>query len=117
VASFDATVPSADKIIRARCEEIFRGRAGTSHGRESTPVTQLASAQQLEEQLRSGAVWVGELLKTADVKCNLKEWPPDTPSAPAENWAARWPAPVLPPLAIKLYQESSLREPPEKRIV
>lgn len=117
VASFDTTVPSADKIIRARCEEIFRGRAGTLHGRESTPVAQFASAQQLEEQLRSRAVWVGELLKTADVKCNLKEWPPDAPSAPAENWASTWPAPVLPPLALKLYRESSLREPPEKRIV
>jgi hypothetical protein len=45
----------------------------------------------------------------------LKEWPADTRTERSEDWAAEWPAPVLPPLAIKLYQESSLREPPEKR--
>jgi anaerobic selenocysteine-containing dehydrogenase len=122
LASFDAELNSTDKIIHARCEEIFRARAGSLYGRETTPVAQVASAQKLEEQLRSGAVWVGEPLKTASLKsnllkCNLKEWPADTRPERSEDWVAEWPAPVLPPLALKLYQESSLREPPERKTV
>ncbi len=117
LAGIDPTLTTTDKIIHTRCEEIFRARAGTLRGQETTPVANLASAQKLEEQLQKGAVWVAEPLRVANLKCNLTQWPPDTPPAPTGNWATEWPTPVLPPLALKLYRESSLREPPEKRTV
>jgi hypothetical protein len=84
-------------------------------GQEVTPVAKLASVQKLEEQLWNGAVWVGEPLPPGSLRCELKEWLAAVAPAHPESWSTRWPEPVLPPLASKLYKESSLREPPEKR--
>jgi hypothetical protein len=116
----DPAAIGVEKIIHQRCEDLFRGRAGTVHGQETTPVAKFASAQKLEEELWKGAVWVGEPPRTGEFRCELKAWPA-TGSAGREvsrssaNWSSEWRAAVLPPLASKLYRESSLREAPEGR--
>jgi anaerobic selenocysteine-containing dehydrogenase len=115
LGNFDPTLTAPDKIIHARCADIFHGRTGMLIGQEATPVAKLVSVQKLEEQLWKGAVWVGEAPHSASLRCELKEWPSAAPSERPETWSTTWPAPVLPPLATKLYRESSLREAPEKR--
>ena len=111
----DSSLVPVEKTIHARCDDLFRGRTGSLHGQEETPVAKLASVQKIEEQLWQGAVWVGEEAHSAALRCDLREWPASVPSSHPENWSAAWPAPVLPPLATKLYRESSLREAPERR--
>lgn len=105
-----------DRIIHTRCDDLFRARRGTLQARETMPVVQIASAQKLEEQLRSGAVWVGEPEQPGSLRCELSEWPQVTgsTSGTVNSWAS-WQAPVLPPLASKLYEESSLRDSRERR--
>jgi hypothetical protein len=117
LCSFDSSPRPAEKIIHARCEELFRGRSGTVIGQETTPLAKFASAQKFEEHLWKGAVWVGEPPQAESLRCQLKEWPTAVASAHPDTWSSRWRAPVLPPLASKLCQESTLREPPEKRNV
>jgi hypothetical protein len=111
----DPTLATIEQTIHSRCEGLFRGRAGTVRGPEETPVAKLESAQKLEEQLWNGAVWVGQSPHPVTLRCELKEWPADVPLAHPENWSTAWQAPVLPPLATKLYRESNLRDAPEKR--
>jgi hypothetical protein len=117
LCSFDSSLRPAEKIIHARCEELFRGRSGTVIGQETTPLAKFASAQKFEEQVFKGAVWVGDPPQAESLRCQLKEWPTAVASAHPDTWSSRWRAPVLPPLASKLCQESTLREPPEKRNV
>ena len=114
LADVDPTVVPVDKIIRAHCEELLRGRAGTVCAQESTPVTKIASAEKLEEQLRSGAVWIAEPQRFGALRCELKEWPADRPATPSIR-SSTWAAPVLPPLATKLYEESNLLQPAGRR--
>ncbi len=114
INSFDSTL-TAEHIIHARCEELFRRHAGTLIGQESTPVAQFASAQKIEEELWKGAIWVGDAPGSASLKCELKDWPTFRGFAPPEAGTTAWPAPVLPPLATKLYRESILREASEMR--
>ncbi len=114
--SVDSSLTTVEKIIHTRCDDLFHGRSGTLQLNDTTPVTKFASASKLEEQLRAGAVWVGESMHPETLRCELKTWPAITPSAKSESWIAAWPKPVLPPLATKLYRESSLREAPETRI-
>jgi hypothetical protein len=104
---------TAEKIIHSRCEELFRARIGVLQAQERTPVAKFDSAQKIEEQLSKGAVWIGGP-GIPGFKCVLKEWPSVNPSD-SENSSTIWPAPVLPPLATKLYRESSLRETSEMR--
>jgi hypothetical protein len=115
LTSADSSLTPIDKIIHTRCEDLFRRRSGNLVGPETTPVTQFASVQKLEEQLWKGAVWVDEPSPLGGLRCELKEWPAANISAHVQNWATAWPAPVLPPLASKLYVESSLREAPDRR--
>lgn len=115
LGGIEFTLTPTDKVIHARCEDLFRGRTGSLIGQEATPVAKLASVQKIEEQLSRGAVWVGEPLHPESLRCELKEWPVTTAFSHAGSWSTTWPEPVLPPLASKLYQESNLREPPEKR--
>jgi len=115
LCSIDPNLTSAEKIIHARCADLFRGRAGTVVGQQAIPVSKCESSQKLEEQLWNGAVWVGDPPDAGGLRCELKEWPAATPSAAPQRWSATWTAPVLPPLASKLYQESSLREAPDRR--
>ena len=117
LGSIDSTLATADKTIHSRCEDLFHLRAGTLRGQEEIPVAKLESVKKLEEQLWNGAVWVGEGPHPATLRCELREWPAAIPSSHSENWSTAWQAPVLPPLATKLYRESSLREAPEKRTV
>src|SRR5208282_1154141 len=120
LSGIDPALMTMEKIIHARCADLFRGRAGTLQGQEATPVAKFASVQKLEEQLWKGAVWVDEPPRSTAFRCQLKEWPTTVSSAQAlssssVNWSNAWRAPVLPPLASKLYQESSLREAPDRR--
>lgn len=115
LATLDAGVTSSEKVIHARCAELFRARAGTLHAQQSIPLEKTASVEKLEEQLWAGAVWAGEPSRSGGLHCDLRKWPADTQSTPRESWAADWPAPVLPPLASKLYVESKLREAPPRR--
>jgi hypothetical protein len=122
LGGMDPTLITVEKTIHTRCADLFRGRAGTLQGQEATPVAKFASVQKLEEQLRKGAVWIDEPPRSAAFRCELKEWPATAGSAQSvssssENWSKAWRAPVLPPLASKLYQESSLREAPDRRNV
>jgi len=113
----DSTLSATEKVIHARCEEIFRSQSGTVMGQETTSLAKFSSAQKFEEQLWKGAVWVGEPPHAESFHCELKEWPAAVPATHPETWSSRWREPVLPPLASKLYTESTLRETPEKRNV
>ncbi|MGA8345585.1 MAG: hypothetical protein WB781_26885 [Candidatus Sulfotelmatobacter sp.] len=114
LCSLDSSLSTTEKIIHARCQELFRARKGTVIGQEATPLAKFTSVQKLEEQLWKGAVWVGEPSQPESLRCELKEWPAAVASSHPESWLTRWPEAVLPPLASKLYTESSLRETPEK---
>ena len=109
LASFDCNLDSAEKIIHARCAELLRGRRGTIQSHDAISVVQIESAQKLEEQLLRGAVWVGEPASGESIRCALKQWPAADVGSPFEL-DAKWPAPVMPTLATKLYQESGLRD-------
>ena len=111
----DATLPAVDKVIHARCEGIFRARQGTVYGEQTLALSKIDSAQHLEEQLRKGAVWMGDPPRDGRFRCELKEWPTGVGVSPAASWATAWALPVLPALATKLYQESTLRELPVGR--
>ena len=115
LASIDSNLPSSDSIIHSRCEDIFRARVGTLCGLETTPLAKIASLQKFEDQLSKGDVWIAEAPHPESLRCVLKEWPTPTGPSPLEDWSTSWTAPVLPPLATKLYRESSLRKPPERR--
>ncbi|HKT87054.1 MAG TPA: hypothetical protein VJQ59_01370 [Candidatus Sulfotelmatobacter sp.] len=115
LVGIDSSLTPTEKIIHDRCVDLFSKRAGTLHGQESIAISKIESIQKLKEQLWKGAVWVGEPSAPGGVKCELKEWPEETTSAAASGWSSSWDAPVLPPLASKLYIESSLREAPQRR--
>lgn len=115
LSSMDPTLSTTEKIIHARCKNIFRDRLGTLIGRDTIAVAKLDSPQKLEEQLRKGAVWVGKASRPEPLRCDLPVWPTAVTSGQPESWSTAWPAPVLPPLTSKLYVESTLREAPEKR--
>lgn len=111
----DATLPTIENVIRARCEELWRARKGTVCGEHRTAAGQIDSAKNFEEQLRKGAVWMGDPPRLGQFKCHLNARPTEPSVAHATNWATTWAPPVLPPLAAKLYQESNLREAPVGR--
>lgn len=111
----DPTLPALEKVIHGRCEEIFHARKGAVYGEHPVAVTKIDTAQHLEEQLRKGAVWMGDPLSPGKFRCELKEWPMEKGVAHATSWGAAWVPPVFPALATKLYQESNLRELPAGR--
>lgn len=115
LSRLDTSLPDLDKNIHARCAQIFQGKLGTIYAEKPKSVAQFESAAKMEEQLRKGAVWVGEPPRSGTFHCALKIWPPTTPPAPARDWASTWAPPVLPLLATKLYQESTLRDAPARR--
>jgi len=115
LTNIDGTLPDVDKGIHARCEHLFESKAGTVHAEQATAVAKFESAAKMEEQLRQGAIWVGDPLKAGGLKCALKQWPAAANPAHAIDWTAAWQLPVFPPLAAKLYQESDLREAPGRR--
>ena len=109
LASFDSSLDSAEKIVHGRCTELFRARRGTIQSHDAVAVAKIESAQKAEEQLTSGAVWIGEPASGGSIRCALKQWPAADASSPLEL-SGSWPAAVMPALATKLYQESGLRE-------
>ncbi|HZC22251.1 MAG TPA: hypothetical protein VE866_02850, partial [Candidatus Binatia bacterium] len=115
LAALEPSLIPAQKIILTRCENIFRARKGTVYGEVTAPVTKVDSPTKLEEQLWKGAVWVGEPSPPGGIRCELKEWPA-APTLRAGDDSPAWqPVPVLPPLASKLYNESSLRDASDRR--
>jgi hypothetical protein len=115
LSSIDPALIPVEKIIHARCAEFFRQRIGTLHRQEAMPVARFASLQKLEEELWQGAVWTGELPRSGGLHCELKEWPADLDGAHTADPSSPWRVPVLPSLASKLFQESNLFDPPERR--
>lgn len=113
--SYDPATSKVDTVIHTRCQELFRLRTGLLSGQQAASIATMASAQILEDQLLKGAVWVGDRSAKTTFKCALKEWPQSSSSPHPEDWAGDWPVPALPPLATKLYRESTLREAPEMR--
>lgn len=117
LVALEPSLIPAEKIIHTRCENIFRARKGTVYGEVTAPVTKFDSPTKLEEQLRKGAVWVGEPSPPGGIRCELKEWP-GAPTLKASEDSPAWrPVPALPPLASKLYNESSLRDASDRRTV
>jgi len=116
LSGIDSALPTAEEIIHARCQQIFQSRVGMLCSREQTPVSRFAASQKLEEQLWAGAVWVGEPVGPPNLRCELKEWPTPSTSTRGEGWSSSWTAPVLPPLASKLVEESGLRQRAEGRL-
>lgn len=116
LAQVNPSLASVEKVIHERCQQLFAARTGHLHREQSTAVANLKSAEALEKEFRSGAVWMGDPPRTGGVRCQLREWPAqqamDAPHA--ATWTGGWIPAVLPPLATKLYQESSLREPPAR---
>ncbi len=117
LASIDRSLPSPEKVIHARCADLFHQRTGTVYGREPTPVAKFDSVPKLEAELWKGAMWVDDPPSPETLRCELKEWPSATAAEAAQKWDATWIVPVLPSLATKLYRESSLRESPDRRTV
>ncbi len=118
LASVDKNLPMPEQIIHRRCSNLRRSGRGSVHAQEITPVAKFESGQKLEEQLQAGAIWIGDPLRPGGWKCEVKEWPQTMATATSEgDWSASWSAPVLPPLATKLYRESKLREAPARRTV
>jgi hypothetical protein len=115
ICSYDPASAKVDTVIHTRCQELFRGRTGLLTGQGDASITTMASAQVLEDRLLTGSVWVGDRSTKTTFKCDLKEWPSSSSSPHRENWASAWPVPALPPLATKLYRESTLREASEMR--
>jgi hypothetical protein len=107
--SMDSTLGSAEAIIHARCRDLFHRHVGAVHSGQEIPTSRFASVAKLEEQLWSGAVWVGEPASGEKIRCALKQWPAADAGSSLDP-RANWVAPVMPPLASKLYQESDLRE-------
>lgn len=115
LASIDPTLPTVEQVIHSRCEELFRQRHGTVCGQEVIAVAKFDSAQKLEAELSKASIWIDDPPSVGGLRYELKEWPLATLPVIPQNWASPWNAPVLPPLATKLYRESSLREAPDRR--
>jgi hypothetical protein len=111
----DSSSPAVEKVIDARCEQIFRGRQGSVYGDRPIAVASIDTAAHLKEQLRNGAVWMGEAPASGKFRCELKAWPTENSASPVRSWAEAWAPPLLPALATKLYQESNLRAAPVGR--
>lgn len=115
LCSLDGTLPTTAKIIDSRCEELFRRREGSVYTQKIARMAKFSSVQSFKEKLWNGAVWAGEPALIQQFNCSLKEWPISTRAVSAESWSTDWSAPVMPPLASKLYQESGLRESLSRR--
>jgi len=105
----DAGIGSVEQEIQARCASLHgdhKGNLWQPQG-DTVPLDSIESAAKLYEQLLSGGVWCGEPVRHPEFRCDLlREWP----AAPlAQAGRQDWSLPVLPPLATKLYQESTLR--------
>jgi hypothetical protein len=109
--SLDGSLPTTAKIIDSHCEDLFRRREGSVYAQQVAAMANFSSLQSFKEQLWKGAVWASEPSLSKEFPCHLKKWPTQTRVVSAESWATEWSAPVMPPLASKLYQESRLREP------
>jgi hypothetical protein len=115
LASIETTLPALEKIIHNRCSEIFHRRSGNVCGQEVTPVAKFDSVEKLEAELAKASIWIGDPPSFGGLRCDLKEWPSVIVTESPQNWTSTWNPPVLPPLATKLYRESSLREAPDRR--
>lgn len=115
LTSVEPSLTPLEEVIHARYQTLLQRQSGVVHAKEAIPITQIASAQKLEEALSNGAVWVNEGSRGGKIECRLREWPSLTAASRPDDWGASWQTPVLPPLASKLFIESTLREVPSGR--
>jgi hypothetical protein len=108
LAQIDPGVGTIADAIGVRCEALFRARRGKLH-----PSADFETAAKLQEKLLGGAIWAADPPRDPGFRCELREWPQVSvePSRPVA-WTDAWAVPVLPPLAAKLFQESTLRPAP-----
>jgi anaerobic selenocysteine-containing dehydrogenase len=95
----DAVLAQVTAIYAAK-----RGSVFVFSEASSKPVTDFESAAKLRDQLLAGAVWTDDAA-TTPLRCTV----PSTLPAAYGNPGANWTTAVLPPLATKLYQESTLK--------
>jgi Molybdopterin oxidoreductase Fe4S4 domain len=114
IRSAEPNLTPLEEVIHARCESLLQKRAGVVHTKETIPISQFSSTQKLEETLSNGAVWVDEGTARGKLECRLGEWPSLTTKSRPDDWATSWQTAVLPPLASKLFIESTLRETPNR---
>jgi hypothetical protein len=103
--------------IKARCAALHRAGDGVLVQTDAVPVDGIESPAKLYEELVKGAVWTGGKAQAGTLRCELKSWPAAAVVESPPGWTGHWCAAVLPPLAAKLFQESSLREAPARRQV
>jgi Molybdopterin oxidoreductase/Molybdopterin oxidoreductase Fe4S4 domain len=115
LAQIDTALPDTEKLIHQRCEAIWKARAGAIYAERPMQLEEFESAQKTEEQLRKGSVWLGTPPPSSGLRCASRAWPSNVAPSPSQDWTAAWSLAVLPPLAAKLYQESTLREHPRGR--
>jgi hypothetical protein len=108
LTAVEPKIPDVEATIQKRCGQLYGSKAGTL-------VSQFASAEDFAKELRRGSVWTGPPAAPGGLECRLREWPAIREKYAAGNWTQAWVPPVLPPLAAKLYRDSSLRPAPNGR--
>lgn len=91
-----------------RIEAIFAGKRGSIFDPatgEATAVGECKDAAKLRESLEQGGVWQDEAPAPKALRCAV----PEPLGSGVRQTAGNWTAAVLPPLATKIYQESTLR--------
>ncbi|QOY89506.1 molybdopterin-binding domain-containing protein [Paludibaculum fermentans] len=87
-------------IHAAKRGSLFDPAAGST-----TAVSEFKDAAKLQEALQQGGCWQDDAAAPRVLKCTV----PATPAKAAAVQGSNWTAAVLPPLATKIYQESTLR--------
>ncbi|MGC4056294.1 MAG: hypothetical protein QM757_46430 [Paludibaculum sp.] len=89
-----------EAILAAKRGSIFDPAAGSS-----TAVSEFKDAAKLQEALQQGGCWQDDVAAPRVLKCTVPAMPAKAAAVRSSNWTAA----VMPPLATKIYQESTLR--------
>ncbi|WP_321474793.1 hypothetical protein [uncultured Paludibaculum sp.] len=95
-----AQAKRVEAILAAKRGSMFDPAAGSM-----TAVSEFKDAAKLQEALQLGGCWQDDALAPKALTCTV----PAATAKPASVQSSNWTAAVLPPLATKIYQESTLR--------
>jgi hypothetical protein len=109
------TYAIAEKLVAPPCE--VHSAAELLMAVDSKMPTVEEAIKTRAGELRTGEIRTGPPPRAGGIECRLKEWPPISEQLTAQDWTAGWVAPVLPPLATKLYRDSGLRPAPNGRLI